>query len=44
MSFLSGFVVEDGPQTPDYSVIKGRVNGLRVDLGDSLIKSKGSSA
>jgi hypothetical protein len=39
--FLSGFAVEDGLQVPDYSTIKGRVNGLRVDLGDSLVKSKG---
>ena len=39
MRFLSGFV--DGLQVPDYSTIKGRVNGLRVDLGDSLVKSKG---
>jgi len=31
----------DGLQVPDYSTIKGRVNGLRVDLGDSLVKSKG---
>jgi hypothetical protein len=40
--FLSGFVVDDGLQVPDYSTIKGRVNGLRVDLGDSLVKSNGS--
>jgi len=33
--------VEDGPQVPDYSTIKGRVNGLRMDLGDSLVKSNG---
>jgi len=39
--FLPGFAVEDGPQVPDHSTIKGRVNGLRVDLGDSLVKSNG---
>jgi len=39
--FPSGFVVEDGLQVPDYSTINRRVNKLRVDLGDSLIKSKG---
>jgi hypothetical protein len=39
--FLSGFAVDDGLQVPDHSTIKGRVNGLRVDLGDSLVKSKG---
>jgi hypothetical protein len=37
--FLSGFA--DGLQVPDHSTIKGRVNELRVDLGDSLVKSKG---
>ena len=39
MRFPSGFV--DGLQVPDYSTINRRVNGLRVDLGDSLVKSKG---
>jgi len=28
-------------QAPDYSTINGMVNRLRVDLGDSLVKSKG---
>ena len=39
--FLSGFAVEGGMQAPDYSTINGMVNRLRVDLGDSLVKSKG---
>jgi len=39
--FLSGFAVDDGLQVPDYSTINRRVNGFRVDLGDSLVKSNG---
>jgi hypothetical protein len=31
-----GFAVEDGLRAPDYSAMKGRMNGLRVDLGGSL--------
>ena len=34
--FLPGFV--DGLQAPDVA-IKGRVNGLSMDLGDSLVES-----
>jgi hypothetical protein len=33
--------VDDGLQVPDCSTMKGRVNGLGVDLGDSLVESKG---
>ncbi|MFP3209585.1 MAG: hypothetical protein RXR82_07855 [Nitrososphaeria archaeon] len=33
--------MDDGLQVPDCSTMKGRVNGLGVDLGDSLVESKG---
>ena len=38
--FLSKFVKWRGwPQVPDYSTINRRVNGLHVDLDESLVKS-----
>jgi len=36
---LSGFA--DGLLVPDCSTMKGRVNGLGVDLGDSPVESNG---
>ncbi|MFP3209621.1 MAG: hypothetical protein RXR82_08065 [Nitrososphaeria archaeon] len=36
-----GFAAGDGLQVPDYSTMSGRVNGLRVDLGDSPVESNG---
>ena len=37
--FLSKHI--EGLATPDYSTINRRVNGLKLDLGDSLIRSNG---
>jgi len=37
--FLSGFAVDDGLQVPDYSTIKGRVNGLRIGRTSAIRSS-----
>lgn len=39
MRFPSGFA--DGLQVPGCPTTRGRVNGLGVDLGDSLVRSNG---